>query len=300
LVDYHIHTGDPFLDQNPPHAIGTWEDYFKAAGKFNIIPGNSNHAPHYFGKDGKNLHSYENKNFIRGAHHWEPFLEKSLDFREKRKSAFMGLEIDFFEDVKEEKYLEAIETGYLNFHKNPSKKVLKRLERRPLNYLIISTHFVFGKPFDVSPEEYMEIKKLAGGDPKKIIQSYWESILASTYLAKSIKNKTPIKKIIMGHLDLIKIISKFEKKFGNTSPINFDTGYEAVIEKILKNIQNFGISLEFNTAGVKKNIGTFPSDFILTKAKKLQIPITFGSDSHAPYSEDFSKNLLLFKEFAVS
>lgn len=300
MVDYHVHTGEPFLDQKIPHATGSWEDYFKTGRKLGIIPGNSNHPPHYFGKDGKNLHSYENSSFIRGDKYWEYFLEKNIEVRETRKNAFLGMEIDFFSDIKEEKLLEAIETGYLNFKKNPPRKLLKKLENHPLNYIIISTHFLFGKPFDVSIEEYLQMKKLAGGSVKRVIEEYWDTILSSIIFGQAVKQKTSTKKIIMGHIDLIKIIELFEKKLGNTKQIDFYSSFEKTIDQILENIKNSGLNLEINTAGLRKQTGIMPDKFILNKAKKLDIPLTFGSDSHSPYPDDFQKTLLLFKEFVVS
>ena len=286
LVDYHIHTSEPFEDQKEPHAKGSWQDYFDAAPK-NIIPGNANHAPHIFGKNKKNIYPYERDGNIRGVKLWTNFLKKNLDFRDKNKEALLGLEVDFFEDVPTKKLLEAIETGYLS----ATEKHLKtRLKEKPFDYIILSCHFIYGRPFDYDKKEYLELKKENNATTEKLIQKYWDTILQMTKLGDTILKKTKIKKVIIGHIDLIKIISLFEKE-----KLEFYAPYEKTINQILENIKKFNLTLEYNTAGIRKGVGNFPDQQIIQKAKALQTNFSFGSDAHMPYNQIetdyFLKNL---------
>jgi|GEM_PF-6709824 len=288
LVDYHIHTGEPFLDQEKPHATGTWSQYFKAGNKLGLIPGNSNHPPHYFGKkDGKNLHPYEKNGFIRGDKYWEHFLSKNLNYRKNHKNALLGLEVEYFEDIQESILLESIKTGYLNLKENASLELKKNILKNPFDYIILSNHFVFGRAIDYSKEEYLLLKKECKKNTEKIIKQYWNNVLATTYLGKDIIGTLGIKTIILGHLDLIKMITIFEGK-----QIDVYKTHQKIINKILHNIKDFNLMLEYNTAGIKKRIGAYPDKNILIKAKKLGIKICFGSDSHHPYEKDFDiKNI---------
>lgn len=278
LADYHVHTGELCIGEKKPHSSGTWEDYWKAGKKLNIIPGNSNHAPHYFGHaNGKNLYPFERNGIVRGDKYWAFCLKKNLDFRNKHRGAKIGLEIDFFEDVDPDILIRAVNTGYLCFKKSPDKNLLNRLKKRHFDYLILSNHFVFGRPFDYDKNEFRLIKKEAGGNLKKIIKKYWQNVLQLTFLGRKIIKETKIKKIIIGHLELIKIIKLFEEK-----DVNIHAGFEKLINEILKNIKKFGLCLEYNIAGIRKGVGPYLSPKIQKKAKKMRLKITFGSDSHSP------------------
>ncbi len=78
---------------------------------------------------------------------------------------------------------------------------------------------------------------------------------------------------VIGHLDLA-------KKFG------FRPGADTVLEMAkptLDKIAAAGMAIEVNTAGLRKPIGEiYPSASLLMLACERGIPITFGSDAHAP------------------
>lgn len=60
-----------------------------------------------------------------------------------------------------------------------------------------------------------------------------------------------------------------------------------------------GMVLEVNTSGLRKPVGEiYPSLELLRRARALDIPITFGSDAHAPYEvgHEFGRAVALAKE----
>ena len=65
-----------------------------------------------------------------------------------------------------------------------------------------------------------------------------------------LREKTKIKKVILGHLDLIKIISLYEDRVRD-----FYSKHEKIIHHILANAQKYNLAIEYNTAGIEKGIG---------------------------------------------
>jgi histidinol-phosphatase (PHP family) len=77
---------------------------------------------------------------------------------------------------------------------------------------------------------------------------------------------------IIGHADL-------PKKF-NIYP-NEDCS--ALFERFLQAASRTNTAIELNTAGLRKDCKEiYPSPRILKRAAELRVPITFGSDAHAP------------------
>jgi histidinol-phosphatase (PHP family) len=77
---------------------------------------------------------------------------------------------------------------------------------------------------------------------------------------------------IIGHADL-------PKKFGHTPPPNIRPLYE----KFLDAAKRSGCAVELNTAGLRKDCTEiYPNREILKIAFQKDVPITFGSDAHAP------------------
>ncbi len=288
LVDYHVHTGDLYIKDENPHAIGTWEEYFLLSKKLNLnlIPGNSAHSPHFFSRGDKNLYPFENIKNIRGDNLWEKHINNCLNFKEKNKKALFGIEVDFFEDVSIKDHLEAIKFGYLNFN-TTNNKLINKFLKNPFDYVILSCHFLFGRGFDYNYKEFLKLKEENNNDINFIIERYWKNLLLITKLGKKISDELNVKKVIIGHFDLIKIISIYEEK------IDIFKGFEKLIDEILENIKKFNLYLEFNINGYFKGVGFYPSDQILKKAKKLKINFCFGSDSHKLYENNI-KNFLTY------
>jgi histidinol-phosphatase (PHP family) len=77
---------------------------------------------------------------------------------------------------------------------------------------------------------------------------------------------------ILGHIDL-------PKKFGFRPKGQWLCEYERMLERAGAS----GVAIELNTAGLRKDCREiYPSADILTLAWEKAVPITFGSDAHAP------------------
>jgi len=77
---------------------------------------------------------------------------------------------------------------------------------------------------------------------------------------------------IIGHADL-------PKKFGHPPPCDCTPHYK----KFLAAVQKHDCAIELNTAGLRKDCREiYPSREILQLAFQTGVPITFGSDAHAP------------------
>jgi histidinol-phosphatase (PHP family) len=77
---------------------------------------------------------------------------------------------------------------------------------------------------------------------------------------------------IIGHADL-------PKKFGFQPPVDC----AALYRPFLENAKKHGVVIELNTAGLRKECQEiYPSAELLVLACEIGVPITFGSDAHAP------------------
>lgn len=183
-----------------------------------------------------------------------------MDFDPHYRAGFE--EMDFYEkSVKDlqKKYKEKIEillgyeVDYLQGHMD------KRVLNANVDYLIGSVHFIDKWGFD-NPEF---IGRYEDEDIDAIWQKYFDAIeaMAQTKYFD-----------IVGHLDLIKVF-----KFMPTKNI-LDIAKKALIA-----IKEADMVLEINMAGYRKPIQeAYPSKELLEEAFKLNIPITFSSDAHAP------------------
>ncbi|HHO41848.1 MAG TPA: histidinol-phosphatase HisJ family protein [Epsilonproteobacteria bacterium] len=133
----------------------------------------------------------------------------------------------------------------------------KRVLKREVDYLIGSVHFINKWGFD-NPEF---IGEYANKDINEIWIAYFDAI---TQMAKSALFD------IVGHLDLLKIF-----KFLPTKDIRL------MAKDALRAIKESNMTIELNTAGLRKPIGEiYPSKALLQEAYNLEIPITFSSDAH--------------------
>ncbi len=134
-----------------------------------------------------------------------------------------------------------------------------RVLHADVDFLIGSVHFINKWSFD-NPEFIGEWKHK---DVDEIWQAYFEAITA---MARSGKFD------IVGHFDLIKVFNYLPKK-----------EIRLFAKEALHAIKNANMVLEVNAAGLRKPIKEiYPSKPLLQEAYALDIPITFGSDAHAP------------------
>jgi histidinol-phosphatase (PHP family) len=183
-----------------------------------------------------------------------------MDFDSKYRMSFDDMS-KYEKDVlnAKEKYKNKIEillgyeVDYLKGHMD------ERVLNANVDYLIGSVHFIDEWGFD-NPEF---IGNYEHQDIDEIWQKYFNTIeeMANSRLFD-----------IVGHLDLIKVF-----KFMPNRDIN------DIAKNALLAIKKADMSIELNVAGLRKPIGeAYPSISLLKEAKKLDIPITFGSDAHKP------------------
>jgi histidinol-phosphatase (PHP family) len=132
--------------------------------------------------------------------------------------------------------------------------------RQPWDYFIGSVHYV-SESWDIdNPAKLSEWKKR---DPFEVWQAYFERL---TLAAES--------KLfdIIGHVDL-------PKKFGIRPAQDCTPLYKKFMEAAAK----AHCVIELNTAGLRKDCREiYPSRDILQLAFASHVPVTFGSDAHAP------------------
>jgi histidinol-phosphatase (PHP family) len=151
----------------------------------------------------------------------------------------------------------ALEVDYLPGHEDWIRSLAAR---HPWDYLIGSVHYV-SESWDIdNPAKLSEWKKR---DAFEVWKVYFDRL---TLAAES--------KLfdIIGHADL-------PKKFG-IRPVQDCT---PLYEKFLAAAAKSGCAIELNTAGLRKDCKEiYPSRDLLQLALENHVPITFGSDAHAP------------------
>ena len=157
----------------------------------------------------------------------------------------------------------AYEVDYLEGHIAPS--VLKR----KVDYFIGSVHYVGKWGFD-NPEFIGEYQNC---DIDEIWQRYFDAIEA---LAKS--NLFDI----VGHIDLMKVFNFLPNK-----------DVRLIAKDAIKAIKKADMAVEINAAGLRKPAREqYPSSPLMEMLAERDIPITFGSDAHAPEHIGLSKEAM--------
>ncbi|MGH7975763.1 MAG: histidinol-phosphatase HisJ family protein [Limisphaerales bacterium] len=151
----------------------------------------------------------------------------------------------------------ALEVDFLPGHEDWIRELAAR---HPWDYFIGSVHYVSDSWAIDDPQKLSEWKHR---DSFEVWQIYFER------LTKAAESKLFE---IIGHADL-------PKKFGHKP--NQDCA--PLYEKFLDAAKKSGCAIELNTAGLRKDCNEiYPSREILSLAFQKGVPITFGSDAHAP------------------
>jgi histidinol-phosphatase (PHP family) len=151
----------------------------------------------------------------------------------------------------------ALEVDYLPGHENWIRELATR---HPWDYFIGSVHYVSDSWAIDDPQKLSEWKNR---DSFEVWKIYFERL---TMAAESKLFE------IIGHADL-------PKKFGHRPPQNYAPLYERFLDAAKKS----DCAIELNTAGLRKDCKEiYPSREILKLAFQKDVPITFGSDAHAP------------------
>jgi histidinol-phosphatase (PHP family) len=151
----------------------------------------------------------------------------------------------------------SLEVDYLPNHEDWIRELAAR---HPWDYLIGSVHYVSDSWVVDNPQQLAEWKH---HDPFDVWSAYFERLnqAAESGLFD-----------IIGHADL-------PKKFGlvprqDCTPL---------FQRFLQTAQRKGLAVELNTAGLRKDCREiYPSEPFCRLMHQHQIPITFGSDAHAP------------------
>ncbi len=145
------------------------------------------------------------------------------------------------------------EVDYLEGHMDP------RVLDADVDYLIGSVHFIDEWGFD-NPEF---IGQYEHEDIDMIWQRYFDEV---EKMARSGHFD------IAGHLDLIKVFKYLPKG-----------DIVSIASGALDAIAKAGMAMEINVAGYRKPVAeAYPSPALLKAACERGIPVTFGSDAHAP------------------
>ncbi len=133
------------------------------------------------------------------------------------------------------------------------------LDTYPFDYVIGSVHFLEDWAFD----DPRNLAEYANRDIDEVWVQYLELVgdAAESGLFT-----------ILGHLDLV-------KKFGYRPTKTLDKELTRLVDRIAR----AGTLVEINTAGLHKPVGeAYPDPDILRRLCEAGVPITFGSDAHAP------------------
>jgi histidinol-phosphatase (PHP family) len=132
--------------------------------------------------------------------------------------------------------------------------------RHPWDYFIGSVHYV-DESWDIdNPKRISEWEQR---DPWDVWASYFELL---TQAAQSGLFE------IIGHADLCKKFCFYPRQ--DPTPL---------FERFLRAVGAAGSAIELNTAGLRKDCREiYPSRAFLACAASLGVPVTFGSDAHAP------------------
>ena len=134
------------------------------------------------------------------------------------------------------------------------------LERQSFDLVLGSVHFIGDWGFD-NPKN---LARWDQADPEQIWSEYFRliALLADTRLFD-----------VVGHLDL-------PKKFGHRLP---EPRVRELAQPALDRIAAADMAIELNTGGLRKPAREiYPTPTLLELACERDIPIAFGSDSHAP------------------
>jgi len=176
----------------------------------------------------------------------------------------------------------ALEVDYLPGYEDWIRDLASR---HPWDYLIGSVHYIASSPAAEEPGQVwaidspQTIAEWKRRDPFEVWSAYFERL---TLAAESgLFN-------VIGHADLCKKFCFYPKQ-----------DCEPLFIRFLEAAKRSGTAIELNTAGLRKDCREiYPSLRILRLAAERDVPITFGSDAHAPgeVGADFDKALNLARE----
>lgn len=162
----------------------------------------------------------------------------------------------------------------VDFFPDEIDKISRFIQTYPFDYVIGSVHVIGDWIFDDS----LEKNEFSRRDTLQIYDEYFS-------LVRSAANSRLFD--ILGHPDIIKIFGARPK-----------TDFSQILEETAKTLAQSGICAEINTRGLRRPCrDIYPSEQFLRILHKHNVPVTFGSDAHAPrdVGRDFSEAAALAK-----
>jgi len=148
------------------------------------------------------------------------------------------------------------EADFIPGHEQRLESILRSYD---WDYVIGSVHFIDGWGFDDS----RNISEFASRDIDRLYAQYFDLVGASA--------ETGLFDTI-GHCDLV-------KKFGHRPTVDQSAAYSAFATRLAR----AGVCVEVNTGGLRKPVGeAYPHPSLLAALSAAGVPVTFGSDAHAP------------------
>lgn len=245
LLDYHSHTNITQTD----HALGSMEDYVKQAISRGLAEyGFSEHLfVSQMNEATANKAKFSNLRILQQAG-VAPLVKLFKDYVAKiqeLQKQYPQIELKI-----------GIEIDYIPEHTELLQAILIEF---PFDYVIGSIHYLNGWGFDNPAEK-------EGFTTRDINDIYLQYLAQIELCAKSGLVD------IIGHLDLVKI-------FGHRPTRNI----MSAVEKTIKTIAASNITVELNTAGLRKPVGEiYPQLDWLQLCYQHRIPVTLGSDAHQP------------------
>ncbi|GMA70350.1 histidinol-phosphatase [Leuconostoc litchii] len=169
-----------------------------------------------------------------------------------------------------------LEVDYLQKYESQTREFLQE-NKDWIDEIVLSVHFLPNSssdivPIDYDPETLSNYFMRECREPKKLFERYYEAVSQSVQFDTGLLDTT----IRIGHLTLIR---KYQKLLNLPK---FDIGISDKILNILQDIKRKNYQLDFNAAGFSKpyNGESYPTFEIAESAKKIGIPLIYGSDAH--------------------
>jgi histidinol-phosphatase (PHP family) len=148
------------------------------------------------------------------------------------------------------------EADFIPGHEQRLESILRGYD---WDYVIGSVHFIGEWGFDDSRNQ----SEYASRDIDSLYAQYFELVGASA--------ETGLFDTI-GHCDLV-------KKFGHRPRVDQSSAYVSLAARLAR----AGVCVEVNTGGLRKPVGeAYPHPTLLAALHAANVPVTFGSDAHAP------------------
>lgn len=170
----------------------------------------------------------------------------------------------------------------LDYIPNKEKEIEAFLKNYPWDYVIGSVHWIKDWGFDLQ-----EMKE--NWDNKSIINVYqnYFNIIENLLASKQFD--------ILGHVDVIKV-------FGHKPEAHEDEVLFKMYDQLVKHIKKSNITVEVNTAGLRKPVHElYPAPQLMKRLTENNIPLILNSDAHQPkhVGEDYDIAIDYLKEYKV-